>query len=71
MDIFNDEYDGYEREYQDPYDYLDLSDDELRKLSSRARNEKIKGIRRWPSPLSPKQRYCLAVWISDNENKFS
>jgi hypothetical protein len=57
-------------EYPKPEDYMSLTDDELREGTARARSEKIKGIRRWPSPLSEKQRWCLAFWIAENEAQY-
>jgi hypothetical protein len=50
-------------------DYLDMSDDELRKECARARNKKILGIRNWPHPLSEKQRWCLACWCAERDNR--
>lgn len=49
--------------------YFDLSDDELRKLTSKARDKKIVGIRNWPNKLSDKQRYCLAEWLANRGNE--
>lgn len=49
--------------------YLHLTDDELRKETARSRNKKIMGIRKWPNKLSDKQRYCLAVWLLQNDEK--
>lgn len=45
-------------------DFLDLSDDELKRESSGTRSPKLKGIRKWPNPLTPKQRYALAAWLA-------
>ena len=53
----------------EPEDFLHLTDDELKIKTSLARTEKIKSIRRYTKPLSEKQRWCLAKWISDRENK--
>jgi hypothetical protein len=58
--------DGYY--YPDESDYLHLSDDELKAETARARDPKIMGIRKWPNPLSEKQRWCLANWITRNES---
>ena len=44
--------------------FMGMSDNELRRDTAMARTEKIKSIRRQPSPLSPKQRWCLADWIA-------
>ena len=54
-----------------PEDYLSLSDEDLRKGTAGSRNEKIKGIRTWPMPLSKKQRYCLAAWLAEKDNRYA
>ncbi len=53
----------------EPEDYLDMTDDELRKATAKCRNAKLVSIRNWPSELSPKQRYCLAAWLADRDSK--
>lgn len=53
-----------------PEDYLDMSDDELRKETSRSRNLKIMSIRKSSNELSEKQRWCLAKWIADKDNEY-
>lgn len=50
-------------------DYMDESDSSLRAYTSGARIEKIRSIRSSPSPLSRAQRYCLAKWIADADNR--
>ncbi len=52
-----------------PEDYLDMTDNELRKETSMCRSEKLKSIRRWPHELSEKQRYCLAAWLAKRDSK--
>ena len=50
-----------------PDDYLDMTDAELRTATAACRTAKLKSIRAWPHPLSAKQRYCLAAWLSDRD----
>lgn len=54
----------------EPEDYLDMTDDELRKETAMCRSAKLKSIRVWPHALSPKQRYCLAVWLAERDAKY-
>ena len=52
------------------FQYLSLSNEELFKYTSRARNPKIVSIRKWwkeHQKLSDKQRYCLAMWLWEND----
>lgn len=51
-------------------DYLDMTDKELIAASSMCRSKKLKSIRKWPKPLSQKQRYCLAAWIAEKDSKY-
>ncbi len=67
MDIL--EYDGWD--VPDIMYYLTMSDDDLKAATSAARSEKIKGIRKWPKPLSDKQRYCLAAWLEEKDQKYA
>ena len=63
----------YDEDYSCPEDYLDMSDEELFTASSGARSEKLKSIRKYyqnHKSLSEKQRYCLAAWISEKDNKY-
>jgi hypothetical protein len=60
----------YDDERLEPEDYLNLTDDELKRITSGCRSKKLKGIRKWPNPLSDKQRYCLAAWIAEKENRY-
>ncbi len=53
----------------DPGEYLTLSDDELRKECANAKSEKIVGIRNWPHKLSEKQRWCLAMWAAERDDR--
>jgi hypothetical protein len=52
-------------------DYLDMTDDELRKETAACRSAKLKSIRAWPHPLSDKQRYCLAAWVAKRDLKYA
>lgn len=54
-----------------PEDYLYMSDDELRRETAACRLTKLKSIRSWPRPLSPKQRYCLAAWLAERDLKYA
>ncbi len=54
-------------EYPVPEDYLGMTDDELRAATSSTRTRKLVGIRKWLSPLSAKQRYCLACWLAERD----
>jgi len=60
-----------ERMYSMPEDYLKYPDSELRAETTLARSKKIKNIRRWSSSLSEKQRWCLAEWASDRDNRIN
>lgn len=63
----------FDDDYSHPDDYLDMSDEELFAASSGTRNEKLKSIRNHYQThkfLSEKQRYCLAAWISEKDNKY-
>lgn len=51
-------------------DYLDMTDDELRKGTALCRSAKLKSIRAWPHTLSVKQRYCLAAWLAERDFKY-
>ena len=53
----------------EPEDYLHLTDEELKKETKQARTEKIKGISNFEKKLSDKQRFCLAAWLADRDNK--
>jgi len=62
--------DGFEE--TEPSDFMGIDDDGLFKETSKAKNEKIKGIRNYYKThkrLSEKQRYCLCAWISERENE--
>lgn len=66
-------FDPYDEDYAHPDDYLDMSDKELFAASSGVRSEKLKSIRKYYQThkfLSEKQRYCLAAWISEKDNKY-
>lgn len=55
-------------EYQDSIEgLLELDDKHLKEYTAKSRDKKIMSIRKWPKPLSPKQRYCLAAWIHHHE----
>ncbi len=54
----------------EPEDYLYMTDSELRKATAQCRSEKLKSIRKWPGVLSPKQRYCLAVWLAEKDSEY-
>jgi hypothetical protein len=49
------------------YDYLHMSDTELRADTAKSRDPKIMSIRKWENDLSEKQRWCLANWIAQND----
>jgi hypothetical protein len=55
----------------EPEDYLDMTDEELRKATAMCRSGKLKSIRAWPHALSPKQRYCLAAWLAEHDAKYA
>ncbi len=55
----------------DAYDFLELSDEELKKGCLRSRSKKIMGIVRFADKLSDRQRYCLAVWASQHQDGLS
>jgi hypothetical protein len=66
-------YKDYDLDFPEPYHYLDLSDEELFKQTSHTRTEKLKSIREFYKKrgyFSPKQKYCLACWLADNESKY-
>lgn len=71
-DLLNEQH-GYPNEdgLPEPEDYLDLSDGELKKLTSGTRDPKLMSIRRCSYPLTVKQRYCLAVWLANNDSKMN
>jgi len=63
----------YDDDCSRPDDYLEMSDEELFATSSGARSEKLKSIRKYYQThkfMSKKQRYCLAAWISERDNKY-
>lgn len=53
----------------DPAEYMDLSDEELRKECAASRDAKIVSIRNWPNKLSEKQRWCLAFWCAKRDDR--
>jgi hypothetical protein len=53
-----------------PEDYLDMTDEELRKETSLSRSPKIMNIRKYPHNLTTKQRYCLACWLAERDAKY-
>ena len=53
----------------EPEDLLHLSNKELKAKASRSRAAIIVGICKWHKPLSIKQRWRLAAWIADMENR--
>ena len=66
--------DGYDGEDDgmgrcDPTGYLHLSDAKLKQECSKARSAKIVSICSWPHKLSEKQRYCLAVWAAERDDR--
>lgn len=63
-----DEVDGYEGHESVITELMRLPDADLRRLSATAKDTKTVGIRKWPKPLSEKQRYCLAFYIRDHTN---
>ncbi len=66
LEHFGDEDDNEESDY---LFYLYLSDEDLRAECSTARDKKIINIRNWSRKLSPKQRYCLAVWAAKRDDR--
>lgn len=60
-------------EYPEPEDYLDMSDEKLYSETAMARTEKLKSIRKYYKThnyLSDKQRWCLAKWLADKDEKY-
>lgn len=71
-DMLNDDYgDRDNMGMPEPEDFLDMTDDDLRKETAMCRSAKLKSIRAWPHPLSPKQRYCLAAWLAERDAKYA
>ena len=50
--------------------YLQLTDDEFRAKTSRARSRKIIFIRKCSNELSSKARYDLAVWLMQRDERY-
>jgi len=48
---------------------LDQGDDYLRETTARSRSPKIMSIRKWPYPLTDKQKWCLALWILHSDER--
>lgn len=66
-------YPTYDCDYPDTQDYLELEDGDLVNQTSHTRTKKLKSIRKFfkeKGYLSPKQKYCLASWLAENESKF-
>jgi len=69
-DYYLESYGDSDEDFPEPKDYLYMTDDELRKATSTCKSAKLQSIRKWPSPLSPKQRYCLAAWLASCDARF-
>jgi hypothetical protein len=69
-DIADDMYDAemdMREEFEDEIELLLSNEDKLRKNTSLWRSPKIMSIRKWPFPLTHKQKWCLAMWIYNQD----
>lgn len=66
-------YPYYDLDLPQVEDYIELSDKEIFQKTSHTRTKKLKSIRNFYKEkgfLSPKQKYCLAFWLAENESKY-
>ena len=61
--------DGLDEEGFNVSEYLTLSDDALRAECAKAKLPLIVSIRKFPRKLSNKQRYCLARWAVERDER--
>jgi len=54
-------------EFEESMEYLLSDEDFLRQATAPSRNKKIMSIRKWPHPLTHKQKWCLAMWIYNHD----
>ena len=50
-------------EFEEEMEDLISDEAELRKMTAASRTPKIISIRKYPHPLSYKQKWCLAYWV--------
>jgi len=58
-----------DRMYSMACDYITCNDKELKDHTAQARTAKIMSIRNCEYPLTFNQRWCLAVWAADRDNR--